>query len=142
MPPRSPREGQALDAEDTDPLGTPVRLDPGRLVLAGPGCRDESRPWLDPLEERCLLSLGSPWLFDTGAPSAAVAIGDVNGDGLPDVVTATTAGGINIALGNGDGTFEQSATIALLATSLSSLTLADLDGQHGLDIIAADPDRQ
>ena len=30
-------------------------------------------------------------------------------------------------------------TTAPLAPSLSSVTLADLDGQHGLDIIAADP---
>ena len=96
-------------------------------------------PFLDPLEERCLLSMGSPLVFDTGASNGAVAIGDINGDGIPDVVTATTAGAINIALGNGDGTFERSAPIAPLGTSFSSVVLADLDGQHGLDIAAADP---
>ncbi|MGC8641115.1 MAG: FG-GAP-like repeat-containing protein [Isosphaeraceae bacterium] len=102
-----------------------------------------ARPLLDLLEDRCLLSFGSPLLFDTGAGpgvgNAAVAIGDVNGDGVPDLVTATSSGGITISDGNGDGTFTQAGCIPPFAASLSSVTLADLDGQHGLDIIATDP---
>ena len=84
-----------------------------------------------------LLSFGSPWLFNTGPTTGntAVAIGDVSGDGVVDLVTATTSGGVNIALGNGDGTFEQSQEIAPFANSLSCLTLADLDSQHCLDIV-------
>ena len=69
--------------------------------------RRHARPCLLPLEERCLLSFGSPLLFNTGTTNSAVAIGDVTGNGIADLVTATKSGGINIALGNGDGTFVQ-----------------------------------
>jgi hypothetical protein len=36
------------------------------------------------------------------------AIGDVNGDGIPDVVTANSDSSVSILIGNGDGTFQQS----------------------------------
>jgi hypothetical protein len=42
-------------------------------------------------------------MFNTGASSADVAVGDINNDGVADVVTATTAGGIEIDLGNATG---------------------------------------
>ncbi len=35
----------------------------------------QARPLLFPLEERCLLNFGSPWLFDIGANNATVAVG-------------------------------------------------------------------
>ncbi len=106
-----------------------------------------ARPLLDPLEERCLLNFGSPSLFDTGggANNAAVAIGDVNGDGIPDLVTATTKGGLSIAQGYGNGTFQTPVPIAPFATSFSAVKLVDLDGRVRkdgspiLDIVAADP---
>ena len=112
------------------------------------------RPLLDPLEERCLLNFGSPSLFDTGVgPNiAAVAIGDVNGDGIPDLVTATTTGGLSISQGKGDGTFLTPVMVSItppagtpLPTSFSAVKLVDLDGRirpNGtpiLDIVAADP---
>ena len=55
-----------------------------------------------------MLNFGSPSLFDngaSGADNAAVAIGDVYGYGIPDIVTATTSGVLSIAQGKGDGTF-------------------------------------
>ena len=99
-----------------------------------------ARPLLDPLEERCLLNFGSPSLFDTGgvANNAAVAIGDVNGDGIPDLVTATTTGVLSIAQGYGDGTFQTPINIPTPATSFSAVKLVDLGGKNGLDIVAAD----
>ena len=70
----------------------------------------------------------------------AVALGDVNGDGIPDLVAAATSNALTIAIGYGDGRFHApSAITSASATSFSGVTLADLDGQHGLDIIAADP---
>ncbi len=104
-----------------------------------PRSRFRVRPLLDVLEDRCLLSFGSPWLSNTGASNAAVAVGDVTGDGMADLVTATTAGGITIAPGNGDGSFGTLQSIAPFASSLSGLTLASVDGSGRLDIIAADP---
>ena len=107
-----------------------------------------ARPLLDPLEERCLLNFGSPSLFDNGAGAnnAAVAIGDINGDGIPDLVTATTTGVLSIAQGYGDGTFQTPINIPTPATSFSAVKLVALvDGSLGpngkplLDIVAADP---
>ena len=86
------------------------------------GCRRprRARPCLDLLEERTLLSFGSPSVFNTGATNAAVADGDIFGDSfphgdsvpdpygpyIPDLVTASTSGSIIIARGKGDGTFQ------------------------------------
>ncbi len=119
------------------------------LVRARHGRRfRRARPLLDPLEERCLLNYGSPSLFDNGAGAnnnnAAVAIGDIFGDSYPngnpilDLVTATTSGGLSISQGNGDGTFQTPINIATPATSFSAVALANLGGNNGLDIIAAD----
>ena len=80
-----------------------------------------------------------------GPINAAVAIGDVNGDGIPDLVTATTKGGLSIAQGYGNGTFQTPVPIAPFATSFSAVKLVDLDGRVRkdgspiLDIVAADP---
>jgi hypothetical protein len=101
----------------------------------------QARPLLDPLEERCLLSFGSPSLFDTGANNAAVAIGDIDGDGKPDLVTAATSNTLTVALGYGDGRFQPPLSPITIpaVTSFSSVKLADLNGDKKLDIIAADP---
>src|SRR4029077_7288109 len=45
----------------------------------------QARPLLDTLEDRCLLSFGSPSLFDNGTGgglNAAVTVGDVSGDNI------------------------------------------------------------
>ncbi len=125
------------------------------LVRARRGRRlRRARPLLIPLEERCLLSFGSPSLFDTGANNAAVAIGDIFGDsydGSPilDLVTATKSGGLSISKGNGDGTFQTPVPVIFnpttAPTSFSAVKLVDLDGRVRsdgspiLDIVAADP---
>src|SRR3954467_15480891 len=95
----------------------------------------QARPLLVPLEERCLLSFGSPSLLDTGASNNAVALGDVNGDGIPDLVAAATSNALTVATGCGDGRFHapSPAITSASASSFSGVTLADLDGQHGLD---------
>lgn len=67
----------------------------------------------------------------TGCVSAA--IGDLNGDGKPDIAVACT-GGIAILLGNGNGTFRP-ATI--LPTAAQSLFIADLRGNGKNDLLAA-----
>ena len=78
-----------------------------------------------------------------GLYTLAIAIGDVNGDGRPDVVVANqcassndcSTGSIGILLGNGDGTFQSAATTATpVLANIQSLVLADFNGDHKLDV--------
>ena len=78
-----------------------------------------------------------------GLYALAIAIGDVNGDGKPDVVVANqcgssndcSTGSIGILLGNGDGTFQPATTtVAPVLANIQSLVLADFTGDHKLDV--------
>lgn len=78
-----------------------------------------------------------------GLYTLAIAIGDVNGDGKPDVVLANqcgssndcSTGSIGILLGNGDGTFQSATTtVAPVLANVQSLVLADFNGDHKLDV--------
>jgi hypothetical protein len=60
------------------------------------------------LENRTLFSFQGAQAFDAGQTPVGVAVGDFNGDGILDVVTAGTnfSRSVNLLLGNGDGTFQ------------------------------------
>jgi hypothetical protein len=65
--------------------------------------------------------------------AAEFAVGDVDADGELDLVTvSTSAGNINVRLGNGDGTFGNELTYT--APSPTEVALGDLDGDGFLDI--------
>jgi hypothetical protein len=69
-----------------------------------------------------------------------VAVGDLNGDENPDLVTTAgvVGGGLNILLGNGNGTFKAPVLIKVPgASSASALQLRDLNMDNKLDIVVA-----
>lgn len=94
-----------------------------------------------------LLGNGHGWfgppLIYYGAPGrggpAAVAVGDVNGDGIPDIVAADywvgQDCGLGILLGNGDGTFR--TTFLPHVRGVTSIVIADLNADGKLDVALA-----
>src|SRR5262249_52097312 len=67
----------------------------------------------------------------------ALAVGDINGDARKDLVVADAKSNqVSVLLGNGNGTFGSPQLLSVGQSPLS-VALADLDGIHGLDIVAA-----
>jgi len=81
--------------------------------------------------------------YSTGTAPVALAIGDFNGDGHPDLVVANQGDGtISILLGVGDGTFGTQTPIAIpggtLPSAPSAVAVGDFDGDNNLDIAVTD----
>ncbi len=80
---------------------------------------------------------GAPVNTAVRTSPAALAVGDVNGDGRPDVVTANPASNnVSIYLGNGDGRFTSLASVRIF-TSPQSVALGDVNGDGKLDLATA-----
>lgn len=81
-----------------------------------------------------------------GGNTSSVAIGDVNGDGKPDVVAFSacntsncTTSVVGVLLGNGDGTFKTVVTYKSGIGSGGGVVLADVNADKKLDIVVANP---
>jgi hypothetical protein len=66
-----------------------------------------------------ILAIGVP---AGGSAPGMIAVGDFNGDGIPDLAFGTSGSAVTILLGNGDGTFTASAVD--LGPSVSPIALA------------------
>jgi hypothetical protein len=70
-----------------------------------------------------------------GQTAYSVAIGDLNGDGNPDLVVTDNRGAVNVMLGNGDGTFQAPVTYGTGGWGNVFTILADLRGDGILDLV-------
>ncbi len=81
------------------------------------------------------LMKGSP--FATGAGPVAVAVGDVDGDGWPDVVTANASGDdVTVLLGDGHGSFRPRVK-RTAGREPYRVALGDVDGDGRAEIFVA-----
>ncbi|MFB7976981.1 FG-GAP-like repeat-containing protein [Streptomyces vinaceus] len=81
-------------------------------------------------------------LDDNGRGSSAVAIGDLDNDGKPDLVTAIRTEGLGVFLGSGGGSFGAVTKYAAPLTStslfLNSAEIRDVNGDGHRDVISQD----
>lgn len=79
-----------------------------------------------------------------GIYADAIAVADMNGDGIPDLVVADcgannqnncAGGSVGVLLGVGDGTFGTAKLAPTLTTGATSVAVADLNGDGHLDVI-------
>jgi FG-GAP-like repeat/FG-GAP repeat len=80
-----------------------------------------------------------------GANAFSIAVGDLNGDGKPDLAVANGCSlcdingvfGIGVLLGNGDGTFQSARNYVLTGLGPFSVAVADVNEDGKPDLIAA-----
>lgn len=72
------------------------------------------------------------------APGVSVAVGDLNGDGLDDIVNIDSAGAINVILCNPDGSFSMTTYTPGDLSAPSSVAVADVNGDGWPDVVVTD----
>ena len=76
-------------------------------------------------------------VYDSGGQLASsLAVGDVNGDGKPDLLVTNTDR-VGVLLGHGDGTFQTAVAYPSGGDRCHSVAVADVNGDNKLDLIVA-----
>ncbi len=93
-------------------------------------------PNLESLEERTVPSFLPPVSYEADTEPVTVAVGDVNVDGIPDLVTPNFRGHtVSVFLGNGDGTFQAARNSA--AGPVVSAEVAEFNSDGKPDLVVA-----
>jgi hypothetical protein len=154
-------EGDASNGISTGSAAVPVSAVPGKGFAAAPGVAnvgpvsvvvqaDFNRDGIQDLAVSdgnnitILLGNGNGGFTaqqaQLNAPSQSLAVGDVNGDGIPDLITMGPAGDIRVFLGNGSGGFTQlgqAFNVPGFIANTMTVGLADfnLDGKPDIVVV-------
>jgi outer membrane protein assembly factor BamB len=87
----------------------------------------------------CLWGLSRSLVPGTGSTTTSMAVADMNGDGVLDLVTANAevGGGVSILLGNGDGTFRAAIAAGKVPDGGNTVATGDLNGDGKPDVVVA-----
>jgi len=105
--------------------------------------KNSNRLVLEPLEDRTLPGFLAPVSYPVDNFPSAVAVGDFNGDGKLDLVTANSdsypVGDVSVLVGNGDGSFQAARNFATGNNNYTfpSVAVGDFTGNGKLDIVEA-----
>jgi hypothetical protein len=90
----------------------------------GPGV---SPAWLETITAAATNGMAPATSYKLGAGTTTVAVGDINRDGKPDLVTVGN-GRVSVQFGNGDGTFRPAVITTIAGTNPYSLVVGDFNG--------------
>src|SRR5579864_1871504 len=92
-------------------------------------------PRVELLEARNLLSFLPAVNYAAGTGAVSVAVGDFNGDGVPDLAVSDVLNTkVAVLLGNGDGTFQPAVTYAV-GNDPRTVAVADVNGDGIPDLV-------
>jgi len=78
-------------------------------------------------------------LYPVGTKPSSVAVGDLNGDGKPDLATANSGSTtVSVLLGNGNGTFSAAVNYGGIAGA-AAIAIGDLNNDGKADLLTANP---
>jgi FG-GAP-like repeat len=75
--------------------------------------------------------------FKVGTLPNSIAVGDLNGDGKSDLVTANLDSTASVLLGNGDGSFGSATNIGVGGLEAKAVKIGDFDGDGKADLATA-----
>jgi hypothetical protein len=76
-----------------------------------------------------------------GKSAAALAVGDLDGDGRGDVVVVDTSNQVNVLISKGDGTFATGVSYPVPNQGSRGVLVADLNGDGHADVLVANIDQ-